>query len=105
MTLTPLAISSGAVSAALASGSARNAAWIDPCRRAGHLVRRVRRHFAVPDPGQRRQLPRRFHRSRPERGGQADVRMARQDTDELLPGIAGGSNDGNVRHGGRGGDL
>jgi hypothetical protein len=31
--------------------------------------------------------------------------MTRQDTDELLPGIAGGSNDGDVRHGGGGGGL
>ena len=30
--------------------------------------------------------------------------MTRQDTDELLPGIAGGSNDGDIRDGGGGGD-
>jgi hypothetical protein len=75
----------------------------DDIRVGGEAIDVERRHRAVPDPRECRQRPRRARRARRHRGGQRHRRMAREQPDELLPGIAGRAGDGDARAGAAGG--
>ena len=64
--------------------------------RGGDALRGVGKDLAVPDPGQGRQLAGGFHRGRAEGGREADARVAGEDPDQFLAGIAGGAHEGDV---------